>query len=156
MSKKPALVSTLSMSFRKAVLPETAEEAKKEHRNTLHTLVERYSEDVKNGKAEGIRNAKDLVEVMKMDLLLLGEVTDRTEQTSSVDEIRVSKMTQYIDDDDEDIQRLMDQMLRGLNDANDDDDIASNRKQQEFANKELGKFQDKEDSEEPVYGPAEA
>lgn len=149
MSKKPALVSTLSMSFRKATLPESTEEAKREHRSTLNTLIEEYSTNVKSGKAEGIRNAKDLVEVMKMDLLLMGEVTDRTENTDNLDEVRINKMTQYIDEEDDDVKKLMDQMLRGLNDANDSEDKASSRKQQEFANKELGKFdEDEEDTKE--------
>ena len=58
MSKKP-LVSSLSLSFRKAVMPESVEEAKKQHRETLHNLIEKYIQDVQAGKAEGIRMLKN-------------------------------------------------------------------------------------------------
>lgn len=146
MIKKP-LVSTLSMSFRRAVKPpESAEEAKKVHRESLHSLVTSYMDDVQTGKAEGIRNAKELVEVMKMDMLLLGEATDRTEQNTSFDEIRINNLSQYIDEDNEDIQKLMNDMLMGLNNANDSEDKASSRRQQEFAEKERGKFDSVDDS----------
>jgi len=134
------------MTFRKAVMTEDVAEAKKDHRQKLHTLTEKYMEDVQSGKAEGIRNAKDLVEIMKMDLLLMGEANERTEQTTNIDEIRLNKMAQYISEDDPDVQKIMEQMMMGLNNANDDEDVASSKKQQEFAQAELDKFDKEEDS----------
>lgn len=120
MNKKP-LVSSLSISFRKAVLPESVEEAKQEHRTKLHGLVEKYMEDVQNGKVEGIRNAKDLIEVMKMDLLLMGEATDRTEQNSSIDEVRISKVAQSLDFEDPEIKDLLASVYSQFNQQNDDE-----------------------------------
>lgn len=140
MARKP-LVTSLSMSFKKVVLPEGVEEAKKEHRESLHSLITQYKEDVISGKAEGIRTAKELVEVIKMDLLLMGEVTDRTENSSNIDEVRLSKMAQYVDGDDPAMQALMDQMLMGLNNANDEDDIGSSKKQLDIAKAEREKFE---------------
>lgn len=148
MSRKP-LITSLSMSFRRASVPETVEEAKKEHRQKLHTMMEQYTEDVLAGKAEGIRNAKELVEVMKMDLLLMGEATDRTENTNNLDEVRISKMSQYVSEDDPAIMAIMEQMLMGLNNANDEEDIGSSKKQLEIAKAERERFE-KEDFENAV------
>jgi hypothetical protein len=139
MAKKP-LITSLSMSFRKATVPETVEEAKKEHRQKLHSLVEQYAQDVLEGKAEGIRNAKELVEVMKMDMLLMGEATDRTENTNNIDEVRISKMSQYVSDDDPALLAIMEQMLMGLNNANDEEDIGSSKKQLDIAKAERARF----------------
>lgn len=139
MAKKP-LITSLSMSFRKATVPETVEEAKKEHRQKLHSLVEQYAQDVLEGKAEGIRNAKELVEVMKMDMLLMGEATDRTENNSNIDEVRISKMAQYVSDDDPALMAIMEQMLMGLNNANDEEDIGSSKKQLDIAKAERARF----------------
>lgn len=147
---RPPLVSSLSASFRRATtVTEDVEEAKKEHRQTLFELSTKYLEDVKVGKAEGIRNAKELVEVMKMDLLLLGEATDRTEN-SSMDEVRINQLSQHIPDTEE-MADLMQTMLMSLNNSNDDADVASSKKQKEFAKKELDKFK-----EEPAEVDTEA
>lgn len=128
MSKKP-LVSSLSLSFRKAVKPpESAEEAKIEHRQSLHTLVNKYMDDVQVGKAEGIRNAKDLVEIMKMDLLLLGEATDRTDNVNGFDESRVQKIGQVLDLNSDTIRDTMASMFEALNSMNDEADSGNNKK----------------------------
>lgn len=114
------MVSSLSMTFKRAVLNENVEEAKKEHRQTLKTLMDQYAEDVQNGKADGIRTAKELVEVMKMDLLLMGEATDRTEN-STPDEVRVNKITQMLDGN-ENLDTVLEDLMMTLNQANDDED----------------------------------
>jgi hypothetical protein len=144
MNKKP-LVSSLSLSFRKAVMPESVEETKQQHRETLHNLIEKYIQDVQAGKAEGIRNAKELVEVMKMDLLLMGEATERTDNTGTIDEVRVNRIAQFIPEDDPAIQNLINQVLMGLNDANDEADVNSSMEQQEIVQQELEKFSNDED-----------
>jgi predicted nucleic acid-binding protein len=126
--KRPPLISSLSMNFRKATrVIEDHEEAKLEHRQHLRELVEDYRDKVANGEADGIRNAKDLIEVMKMDLLLMGEVTDRTE-TNTLDDTKVVRVTQLIDDNDPMVQSLMDEMLKALNGANDEADDSPNRR----------------------------
>jgi len=147
MNKKP-LVSSLSLSFRKAAMPESVEEAKKQHRETLHNLIEKYIQDVQAGKAEGIRNAKELVEVMKMDLLLMGEATERTDNTGTIDEVRVSKIAQFISEDDPAIQNLINQVLAGLNDANDEADVSSSLQTQEIVEQELARLSTDEHSDE--------
>jgi hypothetical protein len=75
---------------------------------------------VANGKAEGIRNAKELVEVIKMDLLMLGEATDRNDNT--FDDKRMALVSQVIDPSDPNIQTLIANMMKTLNGANDDED----------------------------------
>src|SRR6185312_5774754 len=120
MSRKP-LVSSLSVTFRKAVLPETVEEAKKEHRTKIQNLMEKYMDDIQSGKAEGIRNARDLVEVMKMDLLLMGEATDRTEENQTYDEIRINQVTKALDLDDPAMKELLDSVYEQFNKQNDEE-----------------------------------
>ncbi len=128
MANKP-IVSSLSMAFKKATkVTEDREEAKKEHRSNLKSLMDKYMEDVQAGKADGIRTAKELVEVMKMDLLLMGEATERTENSNDFDEMRVQKITQVLDLTNGDIRSTMAEMLRTLNDANDEADIGTNKK----------------------------
>jgi hypothetical protein len=127
--KKPTLVSSLAMSFRRAVtVSEDHEEVKKEHRQHLKELVEDYKDRVASGEAEGIRHAKDLIEIMKMDLLLMGEATERTEQLGGLDEIKVVKATQAIDENDPAVQKLMSDILGALNNANDDADDSPTRR----------------------------
>jgi hypothetical protein len=128
MAKQP-IVSSLSMAFKKATkVNEDREEAKKEHRETLKVLMDRYMEDVQNSKAEGIRNAKELVEVMKMDLLLMGEATERTDNINDFDEVRVQKISQAIDLNSDTMRSTLATMLKTLNDANDEADIGTNKK----------------------------
>lgn len=123
------MVSSLSMSFKKATnITEDREEAKKQHRATITTLINQYLEDVESGKAVGIRNAKDLVEVMKMDLLLMGEATERTENSADFDEIRVQKISQAIDLNDPAFKGIVSKMFSVLNEANDEADIGTNKK----------------------------
>jgi hypothetical protein len=129
-------------------MPESVEEAKKQHRETLHNLIEKYIQDVQAGKAEGIRNAKELVEVMKMDLLLMGEATERTDNTGTIDEVRVSKIAQFISEDDPAIQNLINQVLAGLNDANDEADVSSSLQTQEIVEQELARLSTDEHSDE--------
>lgn len=85
--KQKPLVSALGMSMKK--LSEDPIDAKKAHRVHLNSLIAQYAEDVQNGKASGIRNAKELTEIIKMDLLLLGEVTERTEVNETESDKRV-------------------------------------------------------------------
>lgn len=121
MNKKPPIVSSLSIAFKKATgLVEDAAEAKKEHRTNLKTLVTKYFDDIKTGKAEGIRNAKEFVEVIKADLLLLGEATERRDATS--EEQRMLKVQSIIDVNDPNLDTLIKSMMEALNSANDDDD----------------------------------
>lgn len=123
------IVSSLAMSFKKATtLTENVEEAKKEHRSKLSGLMTKYLDDVETGKAVGIRNAKDLVEVMKMDLLLMGEATERTENSNDFDELRIQKISQAIDLTDPNIKSVLNTMLNTLNDINDEADVGTNRK----------------------------
>lgn len=115
------LVSSLSMAFKKATtVSEDIKEAKMEHRVHLKDLVEKYKEDVVTGKAEGIRTAKELVEVIKLDLLLMGEATDITGNANPVDEAQVIRMTQMLDEDSPEVQALMQNMFDALNGANND------------------------------------
>ena len=124
MTKKGPLVSSLSVSFRKAVtVTEDVAEAKKEHRGNLKTLVDKYMQGIVEGKVEGIRNAKELVEVIKADLLLMGEATDRSE-TNGVDDMKVIKMQQALDENDPNVQSLLANMMRILNDSNDEEEDA--------------------------------
>ena len=123
-----AKVSSLSIAFKKSLqITEDREEAKKEHRQSLKNLMNRYEEDVKTGKAEGIRTAKEFVEVMKMDLLLMGEATERIDE-NSLDEVRVQKITQVLDVTNDTIRSTMANMLKTLNDVNDEADIGTNKK----------------------------
>lgn len=123
------IVSSLALSFKKATtLTEDVEEAKKEHRAKLSGLIGKYLEDVESGKAVGIRNAKDLVEVMKMDLLLMGEATERTENSNDFDEVRVQKISQAIDLTDPAIKNMLKGVFETLNTANDEADIGTNKK----------------------------
>jgi hypothetical protein len=118
MHKHGPIVSSLSLSFKKATkLTEDHEEAKKQHRETLHGLIQSYIDNVAEGKAEGIRTAKELVEVMKMDLLLMGEVTERTE--NALDEARVSRITKILDEGNDSVKDIMGQIMKDLNDIND-------------------------------------
>lgn len=120
MGAKP-LVSSLSIAFKRATtITEDTAEAKKEHRQTLKSLMDKYQEDVVAGKAEGIRTAKELVEVIKLDLLLMGEATERTGVENPVDELQLSKITQALDVDNPEVQALIDSVFNALNGANDD------------------------------------
>lgn len=121
--KKPSLISSLAINFKHAVrVSKDHDEVKLEHREHLKELIEDYKNKVAIGEVEGIRNAKDLIEVMKMDLLLMGEATERTENIGTLDEAKVVKVSQIIDENDPNVQKLMDDILFALNGANDDAD----------------------------------
>jgi hypothetical protein len=127
--KKQPLISSLALNFKHAVrVSKDHEEVKTEHRMHLKELIEDYREKVETGQAEGIRNAKDLIEVMKMDLLLMGEATERTETLSTLDEAKVVKVSQIIDENDPNVQKLMDDILFALNGANDGADDSPSRR----------------------------
>ena len=118
------LVSSFSIALKKATtVSEDAKEAKMEHRVHLKDLVDRYKTDVISGKAEGIRTAKELVEVIKLDLLLMGEATERTDNANPIDEAQVVRMTQMLDENSPEVQALMESMFGALNGANDDLDL---------------------------------
>lgn len=116
---KRSMVSSLSASFKKAAMPADVEEAKLRNRETLEIMKNKYLEDVAKGKADGIRNAKELVEVMKMEMLLLGEATERTETNSPEEEVRINKITQYLDVNDENVSGILAGLMDELNEAND-------------------------------------
>ena len=121
---RPVVSSSVSMAFKRALTPtEDIAEAKRQHRGTLKDLVDTYVSDVREGKVDGIRNAKDLVEVMKMDMLLLGEATERTDDVNSLDEVRVHKISQALDEADPTVQALINSVMTSLNSANDDADV---------------------------------
>ncbi|QMV48355.1 hypothetical protein [Bacillus phage SPO1L4] len=116
---KKTMVSSLSASFKKAAMPADVEEAKLRNRETLEILKDKYLEDVAKGKADGIRNSKELVEVMKMEMLLLGEATERTESNSPEEEVRINKITQYLDVNNENVSDILAGLMDELNEAND-------------------------------------
>lgn len=127
--KKPSLISSLAINFKHAVrVSKDHDEVKLEHREHLKELIEDYKNKVAIGEVEGIRNAKDLIEVMKMDLLLMGEATERTENIGTLDEAKVVKVSQIIDENDPNVQKLMDDILFALNGANDDADQSPARR----------------------------
>lgn len=145
MEKRKPMVSNLALSFRKSVkVSEDAEEVKMAHRETIHELIQQYKEDVGKGKADGIRTAKELIEVMKMDLILMGEVSDRTETVGEYDEVRMTQLTSMIDENDPEIQNLMDDMMSQLNSMNDNEDRIN-----QGVNKPEDKEEIEEDKEEP-------
>lgn len=120
------LVSNLSMAFRRAVkITEDVVEAKKEHRQHLKVLIDKYMEDVPNGRAEGIRTAKELAEIIKLDLLLMGEATERNDNNNKFDDVVISRIASTIDTSDPAVQGLMENVLMVLNQANDEVDESS-------------------------------
>ena len=126
-NKKPPLVSSLAVSFKKATqLSDNVAEVKTQHRTNLKTLIDDYMQQVSEGKAQGIRTAKELVEVIKTDLLLLGEATERTENTDNIDEVRVQKLTRMMDENSDQVQAMMDSIFKTLNSTNDNiDDLGT-------------------------------
>jgi len=123
MNNKPNVVNSVAVSFKRALkTTEDTTKAKKDHRDILNCLVVDYLDKVNNGTAEGIRNARDLVEIMKMDLLLMGEATDRIDNTNTLDEIRVRKVAQALDLSNSTVQDMINTVMNSLNDANDEAD----------------------------------
>jgi hypothetical protein len=109
------------MAFKRAsTVTDDREQAKKEHRLNLKGLMDKYFEDVSKGKADGIRTAKELAEIVKLDLLLMGEATERTDNTNPVDEAQVLRIQQSLDMDTPEAKSLMKTMYKALNIANDD------------------------------------
>lgn len=134
---RKAIVSNLSSSLRKSIqVSEDNEAVKNEHRETLHGLINTYTDHVAQGKVEGIRNAKDLIDVMKMDLLLMGEASERTEQMDQAEETRMTRLTSMIDEDDPMVKDIMDDLLQGLNDMNDMSDVMNTGKDVENVDEE--------------------
>lgn len=122
-----SIISSFSVAFKKATeITEDVAEAKKEHRQSLKELITKYKEDVTSGKAEGIRTAKELVEVIKLDLLLMGEATDRTDNISNpIDDAQITKITSMIDENNPEIQNLISSMFDSLNGVNDSLDTSN-------------------------------
>ncbi|AYP68554.1 hypothetical protein EalM132_00040 [Exiguobacterium phage vB_EalM-132] len=115
-----AKVTAFGAMIKKAVVHESVEEAKKEHRGTLSELVAQYKDDVATGKAVGIRNAKDLIEVMKLDLLLMGEATERTDTTG--DTIHLNRIESTVDMENPEVMSVIDNILANINAMNDAED----------------------------------
>lgn len=122
MSKKP-IVSSLSLHFKRSVgfVVEDVSEQRKKHREKLSHLMMDYMDRVGKGEAEGIRNAKDLVEIMKMDLLLMGDPTERIENRNDLDELKVQKIAQAINEEDPRVQQIIDDIMMAMNSANDEE-----------------------------------
>ena len=154
--KKPR-VSSLTMAFKKATtVIEDVEEAKKEHRSTLAMLIDDYKVKLAKGEVEGIRNAKELVEVIKADLLLMGEATDRTESNNNLDEVRLQEIYSILDDSDIDMNDIIGNMFSKMNEINDnygtrsddqsdhDEEISAS---QEDSGEQVSLFEDLEEEE---------
>lgn len=133
------LVSSFTMALKKATtVTEDVAEAKKEHRQHLQDLIAKYKEDVVGGKAEGIRTAKELVEIIKLDLLLMGEATDRTENSNNpIDDAQLVKITSVIDETNPEIQALIDSMFKSLNEVNDNLDNTNSSVSKESITEEV-------------------
>lgn len=139
---KQPLVSSFSTRFKKEVLvTEDPNEAKLEHRSNLRKLVDKYMQDVESNKAEGIRNAKELVEVIKADMLLMGENTENI-GANTVDEIRVQRLEESLDLNNPEVQALVSNIFNSYNDINDSYSTARG------INEEKEKQDSKEEKEE--------
>lgn len=145
--EKKAVVSSFAMKFSKAAnLTTDVEEAKHEHRTNIKSLMDKYLEDVNKGKAEGIQNAKQLADLIKLDMLLLGEATERTEST--LDEVKMTKLSQVVSANDPDVKKLMDNALRAINGVNDEAEIKVERREVENPMDQLD--QEKQDLHEMI------
>ena len=145
--EKKAVVSSFAMKFGKATgLTTDVQEAKNEHRTNIKSLMDKYLEDVNSGKAEGIQNAKQLADLIKLDMLLLGEATERTEST--LDEVKMTKLSQVVSANDPDVKKLMDNALRAINGVNDEAEIKVERKEVENPMDQLD--QEKQDLHEMI------
>lgn len=114
------MVSSLAVSFKRATqVDDDAERVKTEHRISLKSLIDDYMTKVSTNKADGIRTARELVEVIKLDLLLLGEATERTDDRTRADELRIQKVTKMLDENNEDVQAVIQSIFDSLNGAND-------------------------------------
>ena len=122
-----ATVTAFGALIKKATMPETVEEAKMEHRNTLHELIDQYKKEVSEGKMPGIRNAKDLIEVMKLDLLLMGEATERTDTTT--DTVHLTRLEGIFESGDAKMLEMLDGILSGIDSANDELDTKPAKEQ---------------------------
>lgn len=121
------------MSFKRAAkISDDAEEVKKEHRKHLKTLVDDYMGRMESGKVEGIRTTRELVEVIKMDLLLLGEATERNEEISTTEQVKIDSISKVIDENDPMVQSIMAELFQELNSANDSQGVSSGTQKQEY------------------------
>lgn len=118
-SRRRPFTSTLAVTFKRAKVTEDTEQAKLEHRGNLRILMDKYMEDVASGKAEGIKSAREFIDVVKADLLLMGEATDRTETANSVDEMRVQQINTMLDEDSPEVAALINELYESMNIAND-------------------------------------
>lgn len=145
-SKPTSRVSSLAVSFKRATqVDDDADKVKLEHRLSLKSLIDDYMNKVAANKVDGIRTARELVEVIKLDLLLLGEATERTDDKTRVDEVRIQKLTRMLDENNEDVQAVIQKMFDSLNDTNDNiDDIA------EMVEEEHEDFREYLEDDEPV------
>lgn len=117
--RRRPFISTLAVTFKKAQVTEDTEQAKLEHRGNLKILMDKYMDDVASGKAEGIKSAREFIEVVKADLLLMGEATDRTETANSVDEMRVQQINTMLDENSPEVMSLISDLYESMNIAND-------------------------------------
>ena len=116
-SQPTRLVGCLASAFRKVVtMSDDIEEAKQLHRANLKILTDKYMADVQSGKADGIRNAKELVEVIKADMLLMGEATERVEDNADV--ARVKEISAQINMDDPAVLKIISDLFDGMNSIN--------------------------------------
>lgn len=117
-------VSSFTARFKRARadVSTDASEVKLEHRQNLKDLMNKYFEDVKVNKAEGIKNVKELVDVMKLDLLMMGENTESIRTTSDIDEVKLTRVSQNLDLNDPSVQAMVNSIFSQINDDNDSAD----------------------------------
>jgi len=123
-NQRPPIVSSIAASLKQSLAPDADEVAiiKRKHRDNLGTLIEEYMRGVSAGVVDGIRNAKDLVDVIKMDLLLIGEATERRDE-NIINQIKSQRLAEAIDLDDPDTQTMIDKMMQTYNAVNDEADL---------------------------------
>lgn len=130
-SKIPQITSLATVFIKRtgATVEKDVLQERTKHRAQLQSIMNKYFQDVQDGKAEGIRNAKELVEVMKADLLMMGDPLmqsgganqddDSNKGNTAVEETRVAQIAQVMSVDDPNVQALMQKMFKSVNDSND-------------------------------------
>lgn len=126
-TKFPQISSLTTVFMRKASVTQDVKETRAKHIEELQIIMSKYFEDVKAGKAEGIRSAKELIEVMKADLLLRGDPLmmnttsneDNNVGNSTAEEMKIAQISQILSVDDPNVKVLMQRMFKAVNTAND-------------------------------------
>lgn len=118
MKPKVPLITSMSVIFKRTCeLSDDSKEIRKGHRVSVNFLINKYMDDVKAGTAKGIANARELVEVIKADLLL-SEGLD-TDTVDTPDEMRVHRLENALDINDPAMKSVIENMMGEYNSAND-------------------------------------